>query len=445
MQKKMVRVLLSTGQMRYWGGSEVIVFELAEEFLRRGCSVTLYLDDFHPDFVDPLIRLGVQLETDPGAIILESFDLFYCQHSMINHFLGHLLETPRSKLPLLIFAHLSPYEPLELPGPAIEPCYASLVLCNSIETMKKVAEVGIEERLLRLFPNPAPNNFVAPAKPETSLKRILAVSNHFPGEALEALESLKSQGVEVTLRGAGLTSARVSPQDVQVHDAIFTIGKTVQYALASQRPVYVYDRFGGPGWLNSDNFERAAEFNFSGRCCLTKKSSVEISHELSEGFASAWRSVRTLSPNLSNYLLSEHVEDFLAMAADHKAVGVPMENDLLAADVSACWREYHMFSSLRRARIGESNHIVELGTLRQAEINAKVELNRLREALQATEVDLESLKIELGSLREIDLALVKHFSNNKVAWLILWISARLGDKQQRGILRNLYRRSRLAK
>ncbi|WP_416914340.1 hypothetical protein [Seohaeicola sp.] len=61
---------------------------------------------------------------------------------------------------------------------------------------------------------------------------------------------------------------------------VLTIGKSVQYAMAARRPVYVYDRFGGPGWITSENFKNAEKFNFSGRCVGQEKRAEEIASEI---------------------------------------------------------------------------------------------------------------------------------------------------------------------
>jgi len=44
-------------------------------------------------------------------------------------------------------------------------------------------------------------------------------------------------------------------------------------------PVYLYDHFGGCGWLTEDNFALAEWHNFSGRG-FGKKSTASISREL---------------------------------------------------------------------------------------------------------------------------------------------------------------------
>ena len=39
------------------------------------------------------------------------------------------------------------------------------------------------------------------------------------------------------------------------YDCVISIGKTVQYCLVQGIPVFLYDRFGGPGYLNESNYD----------------------------------------------------------------------------------------------------------------------------------------------------------------------------------------------
>jgi hypothetical protein len=49
------------------------------------------------------------------------------------------------------------------------------------------------------------------------------------------------------------------------YDAIITIGKTAQFALALGIPLYNYDYFGGPGWITPHNLDLEESYNFAGR------------------------------------------------------------------------------------------------------------------------------------------------------------------------------------
>jgi hypothetical protein len=84
----------------------------------------------------------------------------------------------------------------------------------------------------------------------------------------------------------------VRPADLSAVDAIVTIGKSVPYAIAAAKPVYMYDRFGGDGWLTRGNFAVSLDHNFSGRPAQRRLSSGEIAREIVAGFAQADEEMR---------------------------------------------------------------------------------------------------------------------------------------------------------
>lgn len=105
---------------------------------------------------------------------------------------------------------------------------------------------------------------------------------------------------------------RIEPKDLRNCDAVITIGKTVQYALAMKRPVYCYDRFGGPGWLDHRNVELAAHYNFSGRCCSRRIAADEIVSEIVQGYSSARMDTDRLFSILGeDYLLNQKLDKVL--------------------------------------------------------------------------------------------------------------------------------------
>jgi hypothetical protein len=164
---------------------------------------------------------------------------------------------------------MSPYEALETPFLRdLESSLASVVLANSYETADTLKKL-LKDKKIRVLGNPAPRNFFDKRviEPKTKLKNILVVSNHVPKELPGALNTLLTQKVVGRVDYLGVDSKHrlLTPDMLRGYDLVITIGKTVQYALAAGIPVYVYDRFGGPGFLTNENFSTTFWYNFSGR------------------------------------------------------------------------------------------------------------------------------------------------------------------------------------
>jgi hypothetical protein len=97
---------------------------------------------------------------------------------------------------------------------------------------------------------------------------------------------------------------------------VVTIGKTVQYGLACGVPVYVYDKFGGPGYLDRTNFAAAKRCNFSGRCCRRKLEPAQIGAEIVEAYNDARAFVDGLSADDLDCFRLERQMDEILRAAD---------------------------------------------------------------------------------------------------------------------------------
>jgi hypothetical protein len=220
----------------------------------------------------------------------------WMQHNMVAHLDVDKLITS-SRLPIIVSAHLSPFEMLELAGVGFAVFIGAQLVSNSEETRDRLVCMGVDYRDVLNFKNAAPRRFGVRLNSQcrtNSLTELLVVSNHIPDEVLGAINLLKKRGVSVKVFGLRKIERRISEHDIQNADAVLTIGKTVQYALLSEVPVFCYDHFGGPGWLTRENFDKASHYNFSGRCCGTRYSSREIVDDLILGYEDAVRAVLEL-------------------------------------------------------------------------------------------------------------------------------------------------------
>ncbi|GHB16975.1 hypothetical protein GCM10007094_00460 [Pseudovibrio japonicus] len=57
--------------------------------------------------------------------------------------------------------------------------------------------------------------------------------------------------------------------------------------MAEGVPVFVYDHFGGPGWLSKQNLERAEYFNFNGKCTRNKRSARRLWAQVLDGYSNS--------------------------------------------------------------------------------------------------------------------------------------------------------------
>lgn len=258
-----MRVLVLNDFLAEWTGSEIVALEVAEHFGATTSSfwcvdpVRSVLDDWRPlDSID-----------------LSEFDLVWAQQHAVLPLLDRL--TPGTSVPFIVWVSLSPYDVMDKLPPGILDTYADEVVCNSRET---ATARGASTH----FDNAAPNPFHFD-RAERPLRRILFVSNNQPAELLEAEAMLRVRGFETRFLGRSREFKRLEPSDIEWADCVVTIGKTVRYALASRTPVYMYDRFGGDGYISPENYATSEANNFSGRPTCRKLDAAAIADEIVAG------------------------------------------------------------------------------------------------------------------------------------------------------------------
>lgn len=233
-----MKVLLTNAWMKNFGGSELVTLELGEEFQRQGHEVLIYSPNIG--------GLGDSVPMTDKKPSASSFDLVWIHHNQLIHDLGFKKRTSQR----IVFNHMSSYVSTEFPKIAgYENAIADLKLANSYETALRLEALGLTD--VKLFQNPAPINFEVSGMGEGGL----IVSNH-----------VMSQFDELGLKRIGLHNPkRVTPEMLSNYKFVVCNGKTVQYALRAGLCVYLYDHFGGCGWLTKDTFGTAELYNFSGR------------------------------------------------------------------------------------------------------------------------------------------------------------------------------------
>lgn len=273
--------LLGVSRFRDLAGSEITALEYALELQAQGWAVTIVSFELGEALTLPARDAGIEvLELVPEIKLARAWDLIWVIHPTTYYFLFANLGL---RAGLLVYSSLSHFEPMECPPLALHPI--DIFTVNSEEHRRFFCEQypQYKHQVLTL-PNSAPAAYFASVQPEIlRLRRIALVSNHPPAELIEAVLALATRGIEVERIGVGGNVQRVVPSLLSRFDAVISIGKTVQYALAMGLPVFCYDHFGGPGWITPGNVAAAADFNFSGRGSAGRCSSADLVKAVVEG------------------------------------------------------------------------------------------------------------------------------------------------------------------
>lgn len=284
---KKKNILITNHYLINFSGSEIVTLNLAKAFKLKGYNVIVGTFNYDYPIKELFEKEDIQVYLLSNSIINDlKVDIIWAQHFTTLYYVLFNKNIVASKI---INNIMSPYESLE--APSIFGNLISLNVVNSNETKEKIINEGIEEKKIYIMPNPVENNFVNKYNIDRKceLKNISIVSNHVPIEVYNAATKLRSLGYNVDIYGMNDNYVYISPELLQNYDAVITIGKTVQYSMIMGLPVYCYDKFGGPGWINNENFYESYKFNFSGRCSNRKIDSDKIVEEIIDGYKGAFK------------------------------------------------------------------------------------------------------------------------------------------------------------
>jgi hypothetical protein len=291
------RFLITQNSLCALAGSEIVVLELADYLKSQGAEVVVFTYFFSNPikvfFDEKKIKV---IDNQDAELSLSDFDYIWVHHQVLpKSIIVDLGEKLPKKIPIFIFNHMSPHDYVPLERPYIwdmELRLASKALFNSIETKNVLVPeiLSSEVNDIDILPNPAPIAF-SKIKSKSmvgggSPRRILVVSNHPPPEVEELKQKFSEYGIKVISAGEKHGTRLIEADYLSTFDVVLTIGKTVQYALCAGIPVYVYDQFGGNGYLNDENIKLSSKNNFSGRE-FGKKSSKEIADDILNNYEDA--------------------------------------------------------------------------------------------------------------------------------------------------------------
>ncbi len=283
----MKSVLLLTHQLEDFAGSEINIYELAITFQELGYSVEIGTFTFGNPIKQIFHEQNLNVKNLLQDEKLDStyYDLIWAQHTPVLNFILFELHIDYKDI---IYSSLSPFEPLEVPPLHLKE-YISLFLANSLETKKAMVQEGLSSEEITVFTNSVRANFLKKEskKPSGTIKSVAIISNHLPDELYALNDILLEHDIESVIYGIGGKKEFVTPEILIQYDVVITIGKTVQFALTLGIPVYIYDRYGGDGWVSIENIDSLETYNFSGRYKKEKYSAQELFDSIIDGYIDA--------------------------------------------------------------------------------------------------------------------------------------------------------------
>lgn len=229
------------------------------------------------------------------------------------------------------------------------------------------------------YRNPAPEEYLIKRENLPKIPRKVLVVSNFPcGELRDIKPLLNQQGIIIDYLGyLGDRYELISEKIISKYDLVITIGKTVQYCLVSGTPVYIYGSFGGPGYLNAKNFQKAMRKNFSGRG-FRDKTPEEIVEEIVNNYTKATSFyIERQEDFQKDFIISNNIPELFKKAQSVKTKNVIFSKAFIAATkslltlVTIDFEQWHN-SFQKEALIKENKNLNDIVNSRSVRIWLKI-------------------------------------------------------------------------
>lgn len=251
-----MRITLATHGFAFPGGSETYVLTVAEQFERLGHEVTILAGETGP-FSDFAGERGLSIRSDLEAF-QDRCDAVIVQDAILSYRLAEQLpHTPQ------LFRAASDVHDLQLP-PGLPGLVRDVVVCSD-RVGRRIAALATRPAVHRLRQPVDTERFMPAGPPASRPRRAVLLGNHLRGPRLAMIRSALAE-IGVSAEHVGLHGeSNLSPeQAIWGADIVVAKGRAALEGMACGRPVFVYDQFGGDGWVTPERYPAMEADNFAG-------------------------------------------------------------------------------------------------------------------------------------------------------------------------------------
>lgn len=275
--------LIATNQLQRISGSELNALDLAIYLHSQGFEVTLTSFIHGSPIAEIIERHQLSYRNLTTYTIDDSprhYDFLISQHISTIDYLVFKTNMSFGKIWHRSLSTTEPLETLPIYSQHLKTVY---VISPEIKEFYTENYPNISPESIEIVPNFVPADFFE-VKRQAKEFNVAIISNHPPEELIRLQSYCEKYFPEVKIKIFGRTHnvELISPEIIANYSAVISIGRSVLYALAAKIPVYVYDRYGGDGWLTPKNYEKSKEANFSGRFLREKLPTEDICRQILE-------------------------------------------------------------------------------------------------------------------------------------------------------------------
>jgi hypothetical protein len=255
------------------GGTESYVLTVARELARLGHEPTIAIREAGP-MAEQAASLGLKV-SDDSACWPDTCDAVFAHDALMHAELSERYPGAR----VVFFCHSTLFNH-QLPVLLPEIVDAFVVASDTVA--RRVRALALEAPIVRLRQPIDTEHFRSEpirAKPE----RALILSNYLHGRRRAALvEAWEAAGVEFRQVGAPTASETDVVAAICQADIVVAKARAALEGMSCGRAVYVYDQWGGDGWVTPSNYDELEAANFSGLAISGPREPEQIAADLGD-------------------------------------------------------------------------------------------------------------------------------------------------------------------
>lgn len=268
-----MRIFLATHGFTHPGGSETYVLTVAEQLQRLGHDVGIFATETGP-FSEFVRDRGLVVRSSLDALE-EGWDVGIVQDSILSYRIAD--RSPRTPQ---VFRAASDLYDVQLP-PGLPGIVGAVVVCSD-RTARRAGALATSPTVHRLRQPVDTERFMPAGAPAATPTKAVLLGNYLRGDRLEMIRSaLERMGVSSEHVGLHGKLSHRPEHAIWASDIVVAKGRAALEGMACGRPVFVYDQFGGDGWVTPERYPAMEADNFAGLSGPPLATAEQLDEELS--------------------------------------------------------------------------------------------------------------------------------------------------------------------
>jgi hypothetical protein len=266
-----MRVVLGRQSLVLPGGTQTYALTVARELERLGHEVTLAAEELGP---------MAEYAREQGVRVVSVDDLPSECDAILAHDLG-MAALIGARYPDATCTYVVHSDGFDGQLPPLIPGAVDAVVACSDRLAARVRAMPLDAPIIRLREPIDVDGYHYPAPLPERPRRALILSNYLSGPKREMLvEAWESAGVECVQVGKPAEPMMDPRPAMQAVDIVVAKARAALEGMCCGRAVYIYDQFGGDGWMTPESYPAFEADHFAGQASPTPRTRADLVADL---------------------------------------------------------------------------------------------------------------------------------------------------------------------